>query len=51
MTRPRREFTPEEEARNRRIAYGLALVIVGAGAAVFLALVVYVVVVIVGAIS
>lgn len=47
----RRELTPEEEARNRRIAFGLAVVIVGAGAAVFLALVAYVVVVIVGAIS
>ena len=47
----RRPLSPAEEARNRRIAYGLALVIVGAGAAVFLALVVYVVVTITGAIS
>jgi hypothetical protein len=47
----RRELTPEEEARNRRIAFALAVLIVGAAAVVFLALVAYVVVVLVGAIS
>lgn len=44
------DLSPEEEARNRRIAFGLAVLIVGAAALVFLALVVFVVVAIVGAI-
>ena len=47
----RRELSPEEEARNRKIAFGLAVLIVGAAAVVFLALVVFVVVTIAGAIS
>lgn len=50
MTRLRRELTPEEEARNRRISFALAVLIVGAGAIVFLALVVFVVVTLIGVI-
>ena len=51
MTRPRRELTPEEEARNRRIAYFLAAIMVGGATLVFLALVVFVIVTIIGAIA
>lgn len=47
----RRDLSPEEEARNRKIAFALAVLIVGAGAIVFLALVAFVVVTLIGAIS